>query len=509
MSATRILFRIAVAILWVFVALLAVEIFERARWALIERDAATYMSTRDYTIPGMRPATPEEEARIREKSALPTPVPVPAAELADPNPATALPANDGEIVQRFEALRPLSPADLRHARATREGEFFALYDASGKMVERFGDPYFERTLLVGTEDFLDDSLGHYSVLREIMPGQTMRSVLPSHPVWDYEARRLDLPGVGSLFYIRLLHVHTPFEEIARMAAYTNDGTTMIPQFNYLPNINNGWCITDQFGYKNKPVAVPKPEGVIRIVCFGGSTTEDADVGLPRTTDYLQELLSADFPSKAIEVINCGVSGNTSFELRRKADEYLKYQPDLMIYYEGINDLVIMLQARRGVAGLLASSHAYKRWFNESLAPSNEAYTEYWENGLRRNLATIQLAAEEAGVPMAAASFVYPRWELLNQHDRNFIASNTRTTWGAGMVDYPAMARLLEVHNERLRAWCSETGVGYIPLAENYDYGMSHFKDFCHFFPAGMQERARVMQAWLKPWVEARINPLGG
>jgi hypothetical protein len=39
--------------------------------------------------------------------------------------------------------------------------------------------------------------------------------------------------------------------------------------------------------------------------------------------------------------------------------------------------------------------------------------------------------------------------------------------------------------------------------------MSHFKDFCHFFPAGMQERARVMQAWLKPWVEARINPLGG
>jgi hypothetical protein len=66
MSATRILFRIAVAILWVFVALLAVEIFERARWALIERDAATYMSTRDYTIPGMRPATPEEAARIRE-----------------------------------------------------------------------------------------------------------------------------------------------------------------------------------------------------------------------------------------------------------------------------------------------------------------------------------------------------------------------------------------------------------------------------------------------------------
>ena len=79
----------------------------------------------------------------------------------------------------------------------------------------------------------------------------------------------------------------------------------------------------------------------RIFVIGGSTT----FGVGATSDhntipgYLQQLVSKDFGKYNIEVINAGIPKAYSFtEKNLIKDKLLSYNPDLLIIYDGWNDL---------------------------------------------------------------------------------------------------------------------------------------------------------------------------
>jgi tetratricopeptide (TPR) repeat protein len=84
--------------------------------------------------------------------------------------------------------------------------------------------------------------------------------------------------------------------------------------------------------------VPKPKGVYRIFCLGGSTT----VGYPYLfngsfVSFLRERLKRVFPDKKIEVINLGMTATNSYTVLDIVRELGKYQPDLIIDYDGHNE----------------------------------------------------------------------------------------------------------------------------------------------------------------------------
>jgi tetratricopeptide (TPR) repeat protein len=84
--------------------------------------------------------------------------------------------------------------------------------------------------------------------------------------------------------------------------------------------------------------IPKPEGVYRIFCLGGSTT----VGYPyyfntSFSSLLAERVTALFPQKKVEVINLGMTATNSFTALDIARELSPYQPDLIIDYDGHNE----------------------------------------------------------------------------------------------------------------------------------------------------------------------------
>ncbi len=83
---------------------------------------------------------------------------------------------------------------------------------------------------------------------------------------------------------------------------------------------------------------PKPAGTFRIFCLGGSTT----VGYPyyyngAFSSYLRTRLHATFPSRSVEIINCGMTATNSFTTLDMARDCLRYQPDLLIVYDGHNE----------------------------------------------------------------------------------------------------------------------------------------------------------------------------
>jgi lysophospholipase L1-like esterase len=94
---------------------------------------------------------------------------------------------------------------------------------------------------------------------------------------------------------------------------------------------------NRVGLRGKAPALPKPVGTLRIVCLGGSTTFGYHV-----TDgeewpaRLGERLGRD---GRIEVLNAGRPGATTWnDFRALRDRLIRLEPDVVILYEGFNDL---------------------------------------------------------------------------------------------------------------------------------------------------------------------------
>lgn len=90
------------------------------------------------------------------------------------------------------------------------------------------------------------------------------------------------------------------------------------------------------GFKGPVMAVPKPAGLLRVMCYGDSNTDGpADGGW---AVYLGKALQDLMPGRAVEVVNAGVSGYSSYQgFRRFEREVDRYQPDMILVSYGWND----------------------------------------------------------------------------------------------------------------------------------------------------------------------------
>lgn len=110
----------------------------------------------------------------------------------------------------------------------------------------------------------------------------------------------------------------------------------------------GQYFTNNMGYINGPegnrdIIIPKPENLIRINCLGASTTGNYLDYKGRKYSYpmeLEKILQDKFPESNIEVNNCGVGGRTSAEILIDfALNIIDTKPDIIVIYQGYNDLV--------------------------------------------------------------------------------------------------------------------------------------------------------------------------
>jgi lysophospholipase L1-like esterase len=112
----------------------------------------------------------------------------------------------------------------------------------------------------------------------------------------------------------------------------------------------GWMRVDSAGFRGAEVPLTRPAETLRIMVVGSSTTFDSQV----TSDErawparLQHWLENLVPGLPVEVINAGVPGNTMLDaLIRLQTELYRFEPDLLILYEGHNDLFNSLVSADG------------------------------------------------------------------------------------------------------------------------------------------------------------------
>ncbi|MEA1996136.1 MAG: SGNH/GDSL hydrolase family protein [Gemmatimonadota bacterium] len=163
----------------------------------------------------------------------------------------------------------------------------------------------------------------------------------------------------------LNHMAAP-EEFYNYSLYTD-----IEQFNYAPHhylnyyptpdYQKGSTFHNSLGYRNREFPIKKPEGTCRIAVLGGSTTYETGVedNSRIFTVQLESVLNRDYGCR-VEVINAGASGYTSWEtLLNLVFRVLDLEPDLVIIYQGFNDVYVRLMKP---GAYLADNSGYrKQW----------------------------------------------------------------------------------------------------------------------------------------------------
>lgn len=118
------------------------------------------------------------------------------------------------------------------------------------------------------------------------------------------------------------------------------------------------------GFRGDDVAVVKPPRTFRVFTIGGSTTLGVTNSYPDSYPFLlQSLLRERHPDVNIEVLNAGCAWYTSAHaLVSYTVAVRQYEPDLVIFFEAINDLV------RSFSPPWLASGLYKPDYSHYLGP---------------------------------------------------------------------------------------------------------------------------------------------
>ncbi len=115
-------------------------------------------------------------------------------------------------------------------------------------------------------------------------------------------------------------------------------------------------LINSMGFRDDEFPVAKAPGELRVITMGDSCTFGDGVANWETySNVLEEMLGKALPGRRVQVIDAGVPGYTSYQVRTYLErELLKYQPDLVVVYVGFNDNVPApngtTDAQRGMVG---------------------------------------------------------------------------------------------------------------------------------------------------------------
>ena len=109
----------------------------------------------------------------------------------------------------------------------------------------------------------------------------------------------------------------------------------------VPNQQSQSITINSLGFRGDDFSIEKSNASYRIFMLGGSTMFGHGATSDKTTipGYIQEFFENDFEEYNIQVINSGIQGADSFdELNMIKTRLLDYSPDMMVIYDGWNDL---------------------------------------------------------------------------------------------------------------------------------------------------------------------------
>jgi lysophospholipase L1-like esterase len=252
-------------------------------------------------------------------------------------------------------------------------------------------------------------------------------------------------------------------------------------------------------FKGPEILDPKPNDVIRVICYGDSLTDGPPKGgWPR---WLEIALQQDPPlaKHRFEVLNAGVAGYSSHQgVLRFLQEVDTYQPDLLLVSFGWNDaaeaigqpdktfqvppwpLVALQRALVRYRSYLVLMYYTRQWRPAPpKAQAGKSHPRVSREDYLANMERFRAEAESRGIPIAFLTRPHkvPAKELAQD-----------ATWRG----------LVPSYNEALRDWTARHDLPLVDLERAFEaLPSSLFSDECHFISDGYQKMAEIVRAQLE------------
>lgn len=126
----------------------------------------------------------------------------------------------------------------------------------------------------------------------------------------------------------------------------------------IANMSKGHVSVNSLGFRGPEIAMPKPPGLVRVAYLGASTTWCAEVS---GNDYVwphiaTASIASAYPDTRFDYVNGGVPGYTvSSSLKNLERRIAPLDPDVIVIYEGINDLSGELREAAVRQGIVADA----------------------------------------------------------------------------------------------------------------------------------------------------------
>lgn len=294
----------------------------------------------------------------------------------------------------------------------------------------------------------------------------------------------------------------------------------LPFFTYQKHVErkdriNALGITEDFrlnnyGFRDADIVMPKPDDTYRILCLGASTTEEGPVNDLTYPGILETLLNKHFGFSRVDVINCGLSGMNSLKHRMRIGDYLALDPDLIVFYNAVNDIChdlypIWVKDATPVQKRLRESRFICRYFGRHLLPGAARMQLDILNTKISNLKFVARYARERGVEVAVCSFAAPSPDALNRVERDYYEYYTVLEWTGRYSNLDCYLTALGHYNDALRLLCKQEDLSYIPVEENMRDGVILFGDICHLRNPGIEKKAAIIAEALIPGIEQALG----
>jgi len=333
-------------------------------------------------------------------------------------------------------------------------------------------------------------------------------------------------------YASMAQLRARLGDFERFRAHRHLGFALVPGYRNGANRHNA------LGFRGEEVTIEKPAGVMRIACCGGSTTygEGTKGNLQVSMPFLlQQSLRAD--DRAVEVINAGCPGWTTLETLINFETHLlELQPDWVVVYHGINDVL-----PRMVWPQIAYRADWSGWLCRNEHVVEASLLE--RSTLARILMVNGGALEPHGsllriigdVPATSYSFLFrgqrlngtypagifrevPIEQMLAANPPVFFERNLRTliaaaaahgvrvllttfAYGTGFpqrpyIGHPAVQAAIDASNDVVRRLGRDTATPVLDLAPELT-AEDLFTDGVHFTAAGNRRRAELLRQFFR------------
>jgi hypothetical protein len=281
---------------------------------------------------------------------------------------------------------------------------------------------------------------------------------------------------------------------------------------------------NRWGFRGEDIELAKPGGTYRIFVLGGSTVYCREVGFEQTHCRLQEKrVRRAYPHVKVEVQNAGCPWHTSqHSLIKFLTKVEDFDPDLVIVYHGLNDLVRGFTPPYvtrgdyqpdyghylGPAATLVHSYAEdrgrfhlyvvdeartfldRRWFSdlrgtgEHTPPVRETAITEWKSlpSFARNMRNLAAAVRSKGIGLILASQPYLYKEGMTAQERSAAGAIQASRYET--ADVPSMICGMEKFNGTSRAVAREHGVVFVDLEKRVPKTLDYFVDAFHYTPEG-------------------------